>query len=243
MNIIKIYLSRLRNEAHFRFFSAFIALFVDYPAIAAKVLAQLEQLKALFAREDEAVDFIRKSDYTAKIAAADERLDRAVVGFGDAVRGAINHFNAGISDAAISLSNLLRTYGRIINKAYNEEIAAVINLLQELDSPKYATATTLISGLTEWITEMRVACDELVALLDARTTETATRPSERMLNIRREIDPVYDSLIARIEAFMLIEGETEYAGFVNKLNALIDEFNKLRPRKKSGTNTDSVTEE
>jgi hypothetical protein len=30
---------------------------------------------------------------------------------------------------------------------------------------------------------------------------------------------------------MLIEGEGEYAGFIRKLNALIDEFNKLRAHK------------
>jgi hypothetical protein len=238
MKTIKINFRHLRNEAHFRFFSAFIALFVEFPFVGEKVSALLERLRVLFAREDDVVDLIRKSDYTAKIAAADQRLDKAVVGFGDTIRGAIRHFNDNVADAAISLNNLLRGFGTIISKTYNEEIAAVTNLLQELETPKYASSVALISGLDGWITEIRAACNECITLLDARTSETANRPNERMVNIRREIEPVYFDVIARIEALILVEGETEYSDFVNKLNALIDEFNKLRPGKRSGKKTD-----
>ncbi|MDR0682946.1 MAG: DUF6261 family protein [Dysgonamonadaceae bacterium] len=230
MKIVKIDLKSLRNEAHYQFFVALIALIVKFPLIAGKLGNLFELLQRLFAKEDEVVDYIRKSDYSAKIAVADERLDNAVIGFGETVRGALYHFRQEVAEAALSLKNLMKTYGNIIRKNYDEELAAVTNLLQELDGA-YASKVGLISGLSEWIAEIRAASEEVAALLALRNTEKAAKPQERMVNVRREIDPVYRDVIAKVEAFMLVEGETEYVPFIRELNELIDRFSKIRSRK------------
>ena len=150
MKIVRIDLKSLRNEAHYQFFAALIALIVKFPLIVEKLGDLFELLQRLFAKEDEVVDFIRKSDYSAKIAAADERLDNAIVGFSETMRGALHHFREEIAEAALSLQNLMKTYGNIIRKNYDEELAAVTNLLQELEGA-YAAKVSLISGLNEWI--------------------------------------------------------------------------------------------
>jgi hypothetical protein len=228
MKILKIYLTLLRNEVHYQFFESLIAILSKFPYVKDKIAAQFRRLSELFAKEDEVIDLMRKSDYTAKIAAADHRLDRVVQSFGGVVRTALNHFNPAVADAAQSLLNLFKSFGRIPSKSYREEIAAVTNLLQELRGG-YAAKVALVDGLNGWIAEMDAAKAELTTLLDSRTSEKAARPQERMLNVRREIDAVYLDLITRIEAFMLFEGESEYAAFVRELNTLIDEVKKIRP--------------
>jgi ABC-type transporter Mla subunit MlaD len=230
MKISKIHLGHLRNEAHYQFFTAFIALIAKFPFIVGKLGDLLVSLQELFAKEDEVVDYIRKSDYSAKIAAADERLDSAVVGFSETVRGALHHFREEVADAALSLKNLLKTYGNITRKNYDEEIAAVTNLLQDLEGA-YTEKVALISGLSDWVAEIKSAKDNMSALLALRNTEKAGKPQERMVNVRREIDPVYRDVTAKIEALTLVEGETEYEPFIRELNELIDRFNKIRSRK------------
>jgi hypothetical protein len=230
MKLSKIYLESLRNEAHYQFFTAFIALILKFPLIVGKLGDLFGLLRGLFAKEDEVVDYIRKSDYSAKIAAADERLDSAVVGFGEILRGASYHFSPEVADAALSLKNLTKTYGNIIRKNYDEELAAVTNLLQELEGA-YAAKVGLIGGLSEWITEIKSANEDMSALLALRNTEKAGKPQERMVNVRREIDPVYRDIVAKVEALTLIEGEAEYAPFIRELNELVDRFNKIRSRK------------
>jgi hypothetical protein len=237
MKILVLYLSRLRNEAHYQFFAALIALIHANPIIKEKVLAWFEKLVEIFNREDEVVDFIRKSDYTTKIVEADNRLNKAVVGFSETILGATHHFNPGVADAALSLKNLLKTFGKIIHKNYDEELAAITNLLQELDGA-YMEKVELISGLSEWVEEIRGAGNNLNALLVLRNAEKAAKPQERMNDIRKEIDPAYRELVKRIEAFSLVEGELEYASFINELNALIERFNHIRPHKTAKKNTE-----
>jgi hypothetical protein len=230
MKISRIYLEKLRNEAHYQFFFAFIALVSKYLFIKEKALELFELLQQLFTREDEVVDYIRKSDYTAKIADADRRLDRVIIGFGEIVEGACHHFNPQTVDAAQSLKNLLKTYGNIIKKNYDEELAAVTNLLQDLDGT-YREKVDAVDGLPGWVQEIRAANDALATLLELRNTEKAAKPQERMAGVRREIDVVYRNLIARIEALALVEGEANYVAFVNELNALVERFNRIRPHK------------
>jgi hypothetical protein len=244
MKINRMYLESLRNEAHYQFLAAVIALTVKFPLIVEKLGDLFGLLQGLFAKEDEVVDFIRKSDYSAKIADADQRLDRAVVGFGETVRGALRHFRPEAADAALSLKNLLKTYGNIIRKSYDEELAAVTNLLQELEGA-YAAKVVLIGGLSEWIREIRAASENVAELLALRNTEKAGKPQERMTNVRRETDSAYRDMVAKIEALALVEGETEYAPFIKELNELIDRFSKIRSRKtaKEGEqDTESLTD-
>ncbi|MDR2026153.1 MAG: DUF6261 family protein [Prevotellaceae bacterium] len=230
MKVNKVYLENLRNEAHYQFIAAVIALAVKYPFIVGKLGDLFASLQRLFTKEDEVVDYIRKSDYSAKIADADQRLDNAVTGFSETVRGALRHFNSVVADAAQSLVNLIGTYGNIINKSYDEELAAVTNLLQELGGA-YAEKVNAISGLSEWIAEIRDASENVATLLALRTAEKAGKPQERMVNVRREVDAAYRGVVAKIEALTIVEGETEYVPFIHELNALVEHFNKIRPHK------------
>ncbi|MDR2682842.1 MAG: DUF6261 family protein [Dysgonamonadaceae bacterium] len=235
MKITKIYLGRLRNEAHYQFIAALIALVVRFPLIGEKLGDWFARLQNLFAREDEAVDYIRKSDYSAKIAEADRRLDNAITGFGETVRGALHHFSQDVVDAAQSLKNLIKTYGNIARKNYDEELAAVTNLLQDLDGT-YAEKVNRIGNLPEWVTEIKAANEALTTFLALRNTEKANKTQERIVNIRREIDPVYRDIVARIEALTLVEGDAAYAPFIQELNGLVDRFNQIRPHKAAEKN-------
>jgi hypothetical protein len=230
MKISRIYLEELRNEAHYQFLVALITIIVGFPAIAGKLGELFGLLQRLFAKEDEVVDFIRKSDYSAKIADADQRLDKAVVGFSRTVRGALYHFRPEVAEAAKSLKNLLSVYGNLIRKNYDEEVAAVTNLLQDLDGI-YAEKVALIGNLSEWITEIRESCNSVMLLLELRNTEKAAKPQERMVTVRREIDSVYREIVAKVEALAIVEGETAYAPFIKELNELVDRFNKIRSHK------------
>jgi hypothetical protein len=230
MKVTKIDSVKLRNEAHYQFFAAVIALTVKFPLIVEKLGDLFGLLQRLFAKEDEVVDYIRKSDYSAKIADADARLDRAVVGFGETVRGALHHFRPEVADAALSLKNLMKTYGNIIRKSYDEELAAVTNLLQELGGA-YAAKVAPIGGLSEWITEIRAASENVAELLALRNTEKAGKPQERMTDVRHKTDAAWRDMVAKVEALALVEGETEYAAFIKELNELIDRFNKIRSHK------------
>ena len=234
--IEKIYLSKLRGEAHYQFMGSFIALTSKYPVIVNKISTPFQNLQTLYATETEIIDQMRKSDYTAKIVAADHRLDNAVQGFGQNVHTAVHHFDPAIADAAYSLKNLFKSFGKIERKSYREESAAVSTLLKEL-SGAYAEKAALISGLNGWIVEMNAANAEVVALLADRAAEKASRPPERLKNVRSDIDAVYHDIIARIEAFILLEGETEYLVFVRDLNALIEDLHKIRPHHRKNPDT------
>ncbi|MDR2563321.1 MAG: DUF6261 family protein [Prevotellaceae bacterium] len=236
MKITRIHLENLRNEAHCQYLAFFVALLVKFPAIIEKIGNLLELFNSKFLIEKQVLDFVRKSDYSEKIREADRNLDKFITGFVETIRGAIKHRSQAVSEAAVSLTNLMKTYKNITRKNYDEELASVNSLLKELTG-EYSDRIAVITGLDEWVEDIRSSSEILAELLALRTAEKAAKPQDRMIGIRREVDPLYRKIIAKIDAFILIEGEENYIAFITDINALIDRYNKIRPYKSKQENS------
>jgi hypothetical protein len=147
-----IHLNYLRNEAHYEYLVVFKNLLVRFPSVKALLIAAVyENFLALLQLEGKLVDAARISDYTQKIVEADQHVDRDLVGLREAISSATHHFDPDIADAAKSLYNRMKAFGRISKKSYEEETAAVNILLTDLKG-EYAQSVTAI-GADVWVTK------------------------------------------------------------------------------------------
>ncbi len=225
MQILKASLGNYRNEEHFQFQTEFKGLVEKYTPGTLNIEAAWAVYLPCYNKEEGVLDLLRKSSLTVKISDADHYRDKLNSGLSDTVKGALNHFNPAIKDAARRVQILLDRYGKINRKSYDEETAAINSLINDLNTDYSADVATL--GIGEWIAELQSANNAFVALMQERYSEETEKPEYNMKIARTDTDAAYSTITERIDALMIVNGEGIYAGFVKDLNQRIEKFNKI----------------
>jgi ElaB/YqjD/DUF883 family membrane-anchored ribosome-binding protein len=197
--------------------------------------------------EDKALKKIMKSALTADILAADKRRDRLYRGMIDLNRAALIHFKDDVQEAAKRLKILFDTYGNVAKKPLNEETSAIHNLLQELNG-KFAQDVVTV-GIAEWVFELKASNQTFNLLIKDRYEETAMRTDLVLKDCRQKVDDVYRAIVERVNAYVVIEGETAYKDFISNMNAVITKYHaalmrRHQPQRRANhkTKNDEITD-
>jgi hypothetical protein len=226
MKILKIHIERLRNEAHYQFMTLARKLFGTWSIIINIIADLLSELDRLILLEGKLVDMVRASKYTEQLEGIDSKLDRYIVGFNSAIIAAMHHFNQTIVEAARAVEVRMKSFrGSIEKRSYEEEAAAVKILVADLTGPEYQPLIATL-GLGEWVTAIAQTQDEFEQLFITRNSELANRPQEQLTEVRKQLNIVYRTIIARIEARIVLDGESQYREFVAELNREVAYFNE-----------------
>ncbi|MDR1331589.1 MAG: DUF6261 family protein [Tannerella sp.] len=223
--IIRINLHHLKNETHVEFNENTDRVFLKYNPQALGIGPLYDHYKTAFGHETEALDFIRRSEITQKIARQDHVRDGIFRGLVDTVEAAMHHFDAAYVEAANAINNLIKRYGNISKKTLDDETAAIDDLLRELQQPALAQAVAQI-GLGLWRDKLAQENTTLKQLMTQRYDETAAKTPYRMKDARRETDRYYLAIINRIEGEHLA-GVAVNDAFVRELNAVIERFKHI----------------
>jgi hypothetical protein len=199
-------------------------LILKFPVVQSTVAASWTEFLSLLTQEEQLVNVMRKSDYTARIALADKRVDKTITGMSEAIRSFMHHFDPAMVAAAESLHNRFAAFGHISRKSYEEETVVVNLLIADLNSPAYSSKITTL-GLLSWLAELQAAETEFNQLLALRNVETAQKPQGELREIRRKIDIEYHTMTDRITAADTVDGAATYRPFIDELNAEIKYFN------------------
>ncbi|MDR1865708.1 MAG: DUF6261 family protein [Bacteroidales bacterium] len=240
MKIKKIKLSSLRNKEWFSFFTEFKSHVEDENAGTLNIGELFAVFLSLYADANTSMEKIRKSGITDAMVECDRRRDRAFRGFANAVLSAQTHYEEPMRAAALHLDILLDHYGNLAQKPINEETAGVAKFVQELHGEYAPDVATL--NLQGWITELENANNHFAALVKERTNEAAGKTELKLMEVRKKTDSCYFSMVSRIEATMLLNGNDALGVFVKKINITIDRYNNLLNRR-SGQGKQEETED
>lgn len=236
MKIKDFSLVRLRNEEHFQFFTSFRDLVLVTNPSSLKIEALFTSFLPLYANELESLNIIRKSSISDDLVDADDERDSVFRGLCDAVKSAINHFNADVRAAAKRLQVVLDTYGNLAIKPYDAETGGLNSLINDLTTTYAVDVATV--GLTGWVTELAAKNKAFDDLKNNRYSDEASKTILRMKQERLKTDALYRQLVERINALIVVEGEGTYAGFVNELNERIQGYeNTIANRRGKGKKT------
>jgi len=236
MKVTDFALTRLRNEEHFQFFTSLRDLVLVFTALALKIEVLFNLFLAAYANELAALDVVRKNAISDDLVDADEERDSVFRGLSDAVKSALNHFNADIRAAAKRLQVVLDTYGNLAIKPYDAETGGLNGLINDFTTTYAADVTTV--GLAGWVTELKAKNKAFDDLKNHRYSDEAAKTILRMKQERVKTDAIYRQIVERINALVVVEGEAAYAGFVNELNKRIEGFdNTISIRRAKGKKT------
>jgi hypothetical protein len=241
MKIKKLRTSNLRNEEHFQFQTEFKDLANQFTPATLGIVNEYMAYEPLYYNESQALDVIRKSSITDDLADADMKRDSTFRGLADAVKAGNNHFNPTVKQAAARVQVVFDFYGNIATKPYDEETAAINNLITELNGTYANDAVAL--GINEWLIELKANNDAFDSLKKNRYSEGASKTQLRMKQVRMEVDAAYKTISERINAFIIINGPSAYEIFVNELNQRVGKYNILIAQRKGRNSKDETPEE
>ena len=247
MKINTITLSRLRNDANFQFHTEFKELAERLSPEALKIRPLYDAYLPLYDKVDLALKKIAKSAITEQIQEADRARDEVWKGLVDTNTASLRHFDEEVRGAAKRLKIVFDTYGNIAKKTLSEQTSATYNILQDLESGKYAPDVAKV-GLGRWVAELKARNTAFAGLMRERVDEGSLKVDIVLKKARTQLDEAYYAIAERVNAFVVIEGSADYEPFIRKMNINISKFSLLMPvrkkqGKKGGGKTSHQTEE
>lgn len=243
MEIKSFHTQLLRNEEAHQYFSDFILLVNSESAETLGIATQFASFTSLANQLSTGLQQIKASMHTKKVADADQNRDDAYRGIYTLIKAYCMHYDNEMADAALRLRKVFNNFGDPSAMPYFQETATITTLTNELTTKWDADLTKL--GIKVWVQELVAMNTIFNSLLTERTVEEAEKPKVNIKQTRQEIDKIYSTIVKRINALMLLNGETQYLSFANKLNEMIDGYRNLtairKGRNAGGEN--KVTEE
>lgn len=229
MFIKKIHYVELQNEEHTGFHTYVDDYLSEAGAQAFRVETQSADHKLKLAVEKSVLDLVLKNSFTTRVNAADEARDVPIRGFFKVVKGMLNHFNPAVAQAAYNISIINERFSNLPRLSKEKQTSAEESYLTAL---KAAIADINTLGLADWLMEIEAKENAFVEMVKNRNNEDDLKPAVKMRAARVETDDACEAIIDRINAFITIEGDANYATFVTKLNNRIDQYNNTIAQRK-----------
>jgi len=242
MKIKNFALSRLRDEEHFQFFTSFRDLVLVFGALALKIELLFNLFLAAYANELVALDVVRGSAISDDLKDSDKERDEVFRGMCDAVKSGLNHYDPDVRASAKRLQIVLDTYGNLAVKPYDTETGGLNSLIHDFSTTYTDDVAKVI--LNGWTTELQAKNKAFNDLKNSRYSDDAAKTILRMKQERVKTDDIYRQITERLNALIIVEGETAYLPFVNELNQRIEGYDSIISirRGKSKKSTDTTDE-
>ncbi|MDR2811328.1 MAG: DUF6261 family protein [Tannerellaceae bacterium] len=204
MKVLRISLKSLRNEEWFDLLTTFIKEVTRAGADVLGLVILMTRLLPLYNHVDQLLQVLRKSVYTKELETANKKRLDTVRGFYSVVNGSQKLPETNKCKAAIRLFNLLKGYQKALRGGYSEVSGTINNLVQDLEGPYAADITEL--GFDVWVTAIKQAEDEFLALRDERYEETTAKPKGNLRDVRTQADIVYSAAMNVLDAQLIADG-------------------------------------
>lgn len=144
------------------------------------------------------------------------------------------------AESARIVERIMNLYGDPRSKSYNEESSAITNLVADLQKPEN-TEHLGNTGIMQWVPELRTENQQFQAVFNERNAEFAGRESGDVRAIRLQIDPIYEKIVDRINASVVMEIATPVAeSFISQLNEKIKYYKTTLVARSSRSKTEET---
>jgi len=223
MKVKRVDFSKLRNNEHFQCQTEFKTLVEEFTPVKLKIVPLYAgSYLPLYEAEDEAIVKIIKNTFSDQRSDADRQRDQTFRGAVDTLNAGLNHFDPEVQEAARKLKIVFDRFGNVAQLPLNEETSAIYNLVQEVMTNHNADVVKL--GLTLWMNKLNFDNKAYETLVKGGYEEEAAKTELKAKTTRAEVDKVVRQIIERIEALIVVEGETNFADFVRRLNLIFERY-------------------
>ena len=209
--------TRLTNEAHFQHKTETKDILQRYPSLVAMLGKLAGDFVTLLDEEDTVLEYINKSDFTVHIATKDRVRDETTMGLFRHIEADCYHFNPALRQEAIGLQNIKNRYNDLVRRSLDNQTASTYNMLQELNARRDVLERL---HLDVWVDQLDAENKAVNELMKDRDTESAAKPTQRMKEVRPQIDTVCVNIYSALETFARLGANTEADECIKEINAV-----------------------
>ncbi|MBR5883787.1 MAG: hypothetical protein IKZ17_01010 [Bacteroidaceae bacterium] len=237
-----VYAENMTIGAHYSYNQSVLKRAKNDPVISSKpqLAPLLTQYEAAFLVEEEKFKISQKSEFTDTLNMLDENRDNAYRGFKQIVGGYAKVPDAEIQKAAKAAGQLITDYRINVDVQRDQESGLLSNFIADLEGKCAAHVQTL--HLEEVVQVMKAANDQYIAIRENRTEERMLKEKKALETARAATDAAYRSFIAMVNALAMVEGDADYANFIDYMNTLINEYKTEVLNQKPSSTTPSQPE-
>ena len=240
--ILPINLVRMNSGAHFEYVSMMLASVQSQAAVKQKVADLVAALASAIEAEDAALKVSTKSFITDDIAQADQDRDTFYAGYKKAVEGFLHTPVADMAQAAKVLKQHIKDYRINTRAQIDQNTGLLANFIADLEGKYAAQVATL--GLSVFVTHMKEANERVRTLVRQRVNERMGITVGALKAARVNTDAAYHNLVQMVNALALVNGDADYAAFIDYVNAEITRYKREVLNQKASaadTSADSST--
>ena len=240
--ILTINLVRMNSGAHFEYVSMMLASVQSQAAVKQKVADLVAALASAIEAEDAALKVSTKSFITDDIAQADQDRDTFYAGYKKAVEGFLHTPVADMAQAAKVLKQHIKDYRINTRAQIDQNTGLLANFIADLEGKYAAQVSTL--GLTLFVTHMKEANERVRTLVRQRNNERMGIAVGALKTARTATDAAYHNLVDMVNALALVNGDADYAAFIDYVNVEITRYKREVLNQKASaadTSADSST--
>ena len=222
MNELEIlHLYMLRNNEHFQFMTFVDNLIVKYGAGELGIDDVYNGFKTLLTSEDNALRIELGSIKSKALEGADKLRDNTWRALDLRIDAALLIPIEDEQASAAVLRRVFNLYGDPRRLIYVEETSVISNLVADLLLPANSPHVEKL-GLTTWVAKLKSLNEEFQTLFSQRNEEFAGRDSGNVHDIRIQVDPAYEKILAKINAQVELGlAKPVVANFIAELNEQI----------------------
>ena len=234
-HIEPISLEHMSNGSHFLFITDTVGLATADAKVKTKVTAELTALQTALKAEDDALALSKANLLSKEIKAIDAERDKHYKALRKAITFFLNHPDAQLVKAAARLEQLLKDYNIDPKMQLDRETGLLLNLIGDLETKSAADVTAL--ALTPVVQAMKQANDKLREVTRARANDRAVQIVGQLKQAQHASDEAYRTLVQKVNALAVVEGEADYADFISKMNEQVKHYKQEvlpKAKKKDG---------
>ena len=215
-------LAHMKSGAHFLFITDTVGLATADAKVKTKVTAELTALQTALKAEDDALALSKANLLSKDIKAIDAERDKHYKALRKAITFFLNHPDAQLVKAAQRLERLLKDYNIDPKMQLDRETGLLLNLISDLETKSAADVTAL--ALTPVVQAMKQANDKLREVTRARANDRAVQIVGQLKQAQHASDEAYRTLVQKVNALAVVEGEADYADFISKMNEQVKHY-------------------
>jgi hypothetical protein len=215
---------RLKKGAHANFMQSVYDRLKQESFITKKAKPFFLKFESAVSAENELITLGRASIYTKFVAEGDHRRDVLYMSYKKMLPTFRTFSKANIVAAGDRLERQLKDLNIHPKGQLDDETGKFVRFVDELQG-KYADDVKLLN-LTDLVSEMKAANDELMEATTNRRMEKADIEPAAVNTARRITDAAYEDIILLINSFIMLDGESTYLELVNYLNTLITDYKR-----------------
>ena len=218
-------ISALRNEESFGFLKVVVAETDNLPdeeTTPAVLTNAVSALKEAHKQFDYALESTAANPDVATASAADTARDQAWRGANNYLAAMCVHPDEETRNTALMLKADFDKYGDPTSLSQTEESGVMHNLLSDLKS--WAEHIRTAVNFDPWLNDLNAKEEAFLEAVAARNQSEASRAARIGLvkECRTAAETAYRTLVDTVNALSILNGEVDYADFIDHVNAMID---------------------